>query len=251
VLTDTLPNGLSYLSATGTGWTCAATGATVTCNHPAALAADASSDLVLTVKVLPAAFDPASRQIQNTATVTGGGSAPAGATDTAPVSGSSVLTIGKKLVSYADDTATYRITVSNRGPNATAGLITVTDRLPTGLRLRSVHASDASWQCDGTVICQRSAALPVGVSSVITIVATVTAPAGSTITNTATVTGGSGTPGPATTSSAVLAVSASGSGGSGGLAQTGRDTRHPLNLAVGLLLAGLGLLLLGRRRRRS
>jgi large repetitive protein len=249
LLTDTLPDGLSYASATGTGWTCTATGATVSCDHPAALAADGSSELLVTVQVLPAAFDPASRQIQNTATVSGGGSPPASATDTAPVSGSSVLAIGKKLVSYAGNTATYRITVSNRGPNATDGRLTVTDRLPTGLRLRSVHASDTSWQCDSTVICLRSAALPVGASSAITIVATVAAPAGSTITNTATVTGGSGPPGPAA-SSAVLAVNASG-GGSGGLAQTGRDNRHPLNLAAGLLIAGLGLLLLGRRRRRS
>jgi len=121
------------------------------------------------------------------------------------------------------------------------------------LRLRSVQAAD--WQCDSTVICVRSAPLPVGASSTLTISATVNAPAGSRITNTATVTGSSGTSGPAATSSAVLAVSTTGGsgsdGGSGGLAQTGRDTRHPLNLAAGLLIAGLGLLLLGRRRRRS
>jgi uncharacterized repeat protein (TIGR01451 family)/fimbrial isopeptide formation D2 family protein/LPXTG-motif cell wall-anchored protein len=253
VLTDTLPDGLSYASASGTGWTCAATGATISCDHPAALAAGDSSALVLTVQVLPAAFDPADRTIVNTATVTGGGAPPASATDTAPVSALSVLTINKQLVSYIDNTATYRITVGNRGPNATDGRLTVTDRLPTGLRLRTVRASDGTWQCDSTVLCVRSAPLPAGASSTITIVAVVSAPAGSRITNTATVTGNSVPPGPAKTSSAVLAVSATGGsgGGSGGLAQTGRDTRDPLNLAAGLLAAGLGLLLLGRRRRRS
>jgi len=251
LLTDTLPDGLSYAAAAGTGWTCAA-GTTVSCSHPAALAAGASTELVLTVQVLPAAFDPISRQIRNTATVTGTGSPPASATDTAPVRALSVLAISKKLLSYADNVATYRITVVNRGPNPTDGSVTVTDRLPTGLRLRTVHGTD--WQCDGTVSCLRGTALPAGASSTVTVVATVSAPAGGTITNTATVTG-AGTSGPATTSSAVLAVSANGGGsastGSGGLAQTGRDTRHPLNVAFGMLLAGIGLLLLARRRRRS
>ncbi len=212
--------------------------------------------------VLPAAFDPATRTIQNTATVTGGGSPPASASDTAPVKALSVLTISKKLVSYADNLATFAITVGNQGPNPTDGLLTVTDRLPTGLRLRSVRASQNSWQCDNTVVCVRSVPMPAGSSGTITVVAVVTASAGSRITNTASLTGSAGhTPGPAVTSSAVLAVSASGgtsgsggsggSAGSGGLAQTGRDTRDPLTLSLGLLAAGLGLLLLGRRRRRS
>ena len=180
-----------------------------------------SSELVLAVQVLPAAYDPATGQIQNTATVTGGGSPPASATDTAPVHALSVLTIGKKLVSYADNVATYRITVGNHGPNPTDQLLTVTDKLPTGLRLRSVRASEASWQCDDTVVCTRSAPLSAGASSTITIVATVSAPAGSQITNRATLTGSrSHVPGPAVTSSAVLAVNANGGGsgstGSGG-----------------------------------
>jgi large repetitive protein len=256
-LTDTLPAGLSYDSVTGAGWTCAATGATVNCTHPGDLAVGDSSELVLAVHVLPAAYDPATGQIQNTATVTGGGSPPASATDTAPVHALSVLVIGKKLVSYADNVASYRITVGNRGPNPTDQLLTVTDKLPTGLRLRRVRASEASWQCDDTVVCTRSAPLSAGASSTITIVATVSAPAGSEITNRATLTGSrSHVPGPAVTSSAVLAVNANGggsgsSGSGGGLPQTGRDTRDPLTLAGGLLLAGLGMLLLARRRRRS
>jgi len=259
VLTDTLPDGLSYATASGTGWTCAATGGTVSCTHPASLAAGTSSSLVLTVDVLPAAFDATSGEIRNSATVTGGGSPPASATDTAPVHALAVLTISKKLMSYADNVATYRITVGNRGPNSTDESLTLTDKLPAGLRLRSVHAED-SWQCDNTVVCVRSLPLPAGASSTITIVAAVTAPAGSTITNLARLSASlAQLPGPAVSSSAVLAVTATGSGsgggsaggrGSGGLAQTGRDVRDPLTLAVGLLLAGIGLLVLSRRQRR-
>ncbi len=260
-LTDTLPDGLSYASASGAGWTCADTGTTVTCTYPAALAAGDSTELTLAVRVLPGAYDPASGQIQNTATVTGGGSPPATASDLAPVKPLSVLTIGKKLVSYADNVATYRITVVNHGPNPTDGALTVTDRLPTGLRLRAVSASEPSWHCDGTVTCVRSESLPSGASSTITITAVVTAPAGSSITNVAHLAAGtSPVTGPGGSSSAVLAVTASGSGSAGsggsggsggGLAQTGRDTRDPLDLAAGLVLIGFGLLLLGRRRRRS
>lgn len=36
-VTDTLPAGLTYNSATGTGWTCSASGQVVTCTHPATL----------------------------------------------------------------------------------------------------------------------------------------------------------------------------------------------------------------------
>ncbi|MFL6163229.1 MAG: LPXTG cell wall anchor domain-containing protein [Jatrophihabitantaceae bacterium] len=257
VLTDTLPAGLTYTAGAGTGWTCAAAGDTVTCGYPGALAAGGSTSLVLAVQVLPSAYDPATGQLENTATVTGAGSPPATAVDSAPVSPLSVLAISKTLVSYADNLATYRITVGNRGPNPSAELLTVTDQLPTGLRLRTVQASDGGWQCAQAVVCVRGTPLPAGASSTITVTASVSAPAGSSITNVASLTaGGSATP--AASSSAVLAVTATGSGGtgpggsaagSGGLAQTGRDTRDPSALGAGLLLAGLSLLLLGRRRR--
>ena len=35
---DTLPSGLSYVSASGAGWTCGAVGQTVSCTNPAVLA---------------------------------------------------------------------------------------------------------------------------------------------------------------------------------------------------------------------
>ena len=249
VITDALPAGLSYLSGSGTGWTCAEAGGTVTCTHPGNLAAGDSTSLTLAVRVLPSAYDPATSSIDNSATVTGGGSVPDTALDTAPVSPLSVLAISKELVSYADNLATYRITVSNGGPNQTNGLLTVTDPLPTGLTLRTVRA-DASWQCGSAVVCVRTAPLAAGAKSSITISATVSAPAGSRITNVATLTG-AGAPGSGVTSSAVLGVTATGGGptGSGGLAQTGRDTRDPFALSVGLLMFGFGLLVLSRRRR--
>ena len=80
-----------------------------------------------------------------------------------------------------------------------------------------------------------------------------TAAAGTTIGNVAIVSGGAPLGRSSASQSAVLAVTATGQDGpgSGGLPQTGRNDAEPSVLAIGLLLAGLGLLLLGRRPRRG
>ncbi|MFN0085952.1 MAG: SdrD B-like domain-containing protein [Blastocatellia bacterium] len=64
-VTDTLPAGMTYVSATGTGWTCAANGQTVSCTRTATLAPSASTTISLTVNL---AAQIAS-QVVNTATV--------------------------------------------------------------------------------------------------------------------------------------------------------------------------------------
>lgn len=53
---DTLPNGLSYASSTGTGWSCSPSAQIVTCTYFPSLAAAASSSLTFTVNVGSAAF---------------------------------------------------------------------------------------------------------------------------------------------------------------------------------------------------
>ena len=61
-VTDTLPVGLEFVSATGTDWTCAAVDADVTCDLTGPLAPDTSAEpITLTVNVLPAAY-PERRQ---------------------------------------------------------------------------------------------------------------------------------------------------------------------------------------------
>ncbi len=67
-VTDTLPAGLGYVSASGTGWTCGALGQDVTCTHPGPLAAGNSlPDIALTVSVGAAAVPG----VTNSATVSG------------------------------------------------------------------------------------------------------------------------------------------------------------------------------------
>ena len=69
-LTDVVPAGLTPTAASGTGWICSVTGATVTCTRSDALAPGASYPLV-TITVNVAANAPAS--VANTATISGGG----------------------------------------------------------------------------------------------------------------------------------------------------------------------------------
>ena len=66
VVTDTLPAGLSFVSGTGAGWTCAAAGQVVTCGHPPFLDPGQSlPDITLTVAVTM----PAAPSVSNTASV--------------------------------------------------------------------------------------------------------------------------------------------------------------------------------------
>ncbi|HET9408985.1 MAG TPA: C25 family cysteine peptidase [Candidatus Sulfotelmatobacter sp.] len=90
-------------------------------------------------------------------------------------------------------TASYTVTVSNVSPlAASTGTVTMSDTLPVGLTPTS--ASGTGWSCSiaaQTVSCVRSNSLPAGASyPSITINASVSQSAPSTVTNTATVSGG-------------------------------------------------------------
>ena len=54
-VTDTLPSGLGFVSGTGTGWSCSANAAVVTCTNAGPLAAGGISTITLTVSVAAAA----------------------------------------------------------------------------------------------------------------------------------------------------------------------------------------------------
>ena len=67
-VTDTLPAGLTYISASGSGWSCSASGQTVTCTHAGNLAVGANTaNITLTVAVSA----PAAPSVTNTAIVSG------------------------------------------------------------------------------------------------------------------------------------------------------------------------------------
>jgi len=140
-VTDTLPAGVAFVSATGTGWTCNQASGVVTCTR-AALALGTAPSITLTVTA-PAAGG----SLSNTATVA--------ATTGDPVSANNSSTQTTTVAASADAsltntdnpdpvnagaTLTYTLVASNAGPS-TASTITVTDTLPAGVTFQSASGS--------------------------------------------------------------------------------------------------------------
>ncbi len=163
---DPLPEGLTLVSVAGRDWTCATSGVTCTLDGPLAPGASATP-LTLTTRVLPAAYPG----VTNVATVSSDG------TETAPqdnagrdevvVPALSNLTIDK---SHEGDvvvggTVRYTLRVTNTGPTADPGPITVTDELPAGLSY--VTGAGEGWTCAAAaaVVCTRERPLAAGASA--------------------------------------------------------------------------------------
>lgn len=85
--------------------------------------------------------------------------------------------------------AAYTITVTNNGPGATSGMITLTDALPLGLTATGM--SGAGWTCVlATLVCTRSDSLAAATSyPPVTLIVNVSQTAPSTVTNLVTVAG--------------------------------------------------------------
>ena len=152
-VTDTLPPGLTLISMTGAGWSCAAT----TCTRSDVLMGGASyPSITVTVNVGLAATSP---QV-NQASVSGGGSASAAVSDSTllvPAGTPPALSVSKAHsgnFAQGQQNANYTITVSN-GPAAgpTSGTVTVTDAVPAGLAL--VSMAGTGWSCAANS-CTRS-----------------------------------------------------------------------------------------------
>ena len=190
-VTDALPAGLRYVSATGTGWTCAATGGTVTCARTGTLAPGATAEpITVTVTVLAAAYP----SVTNTATVAAQtpDPVPANNTDADAVTVPALvdLTIAKSHTGpvQVGSRASYAIVVTNNGPTADPGPQTVVDTLPTGLRF--VSGAGVGWACSAAgraVTCVHTGAITVGASVSFTLTVTVLPSAFPGVVNTATV----------------------------------------------------------------
>jgi uncharacterized repeat protein (TIGR01451 family) len=143
-VTDTLPAGLSFVSGTGTGWSCGAVGQDVTCTLTGALASGASAaDITLTVNIAAAAVP----SVTNTASVTGTNFDNVAANDSAsdptavlvPDLSTSIKTVVDLNGGDADpgDTLRYTITVNETGGAAVTG-VSVTDAIDALLNNFSV-----------------------------------------------------------------------------------------------------------------
>jgi uncharacterized repeat protein (TIGR01451 family) len=135
-VTDTLPAGLTYNAATGTGWTCGAVGQVVTCTHPATLNPGASfPPISLVVNVTEAA----AVNVNNTVTVSSPSfdlnSANNSDTDTTATIDPNVSTSTKSVVDVnggeasPGDTLRYTITL-NESAGGQAVNVSLTDSIP-------------------------------------------------------------------------------------------------------------------------
>jgi uncharacterized repeat protein (TIGR01451 family) len=187
---DSLPQGLTLNSFSGSGWGCSGT-TFVTCTRSDSLAANSSyPPLVLTVN-LGNAVSP----VINPVNVTGGGDSQShSATDTVNVT-KPVLAITKSHIGNftVGQPGNYTITVSNASSVATFGTVTLTDQLPFGMI--AIAVSGDGWGCSGlptsfSLTCTRSDTLAANSSYPNLVVTAVANGATVNATNSASVTGG-------------------------------------------------------------
>jgi uncharacterized repeat protein (TIGR01451 family) len=200
-VTDTLPTGLAPTAAdngTVNGWTVTTNGQAITATRSDALAPGGSYPILsLTVSVANNA--PAS--VINTATVAGGGetnTANDSASDPTRINQLPDLTISKSHTGnfkQGDSADTYTLSVSNIGTGPTAGTVSVTDTLPTGLAPTAADSGVLNgWTITTngqTITAVRGDVLTSGSSyPALTLTVSVADDAPASVTNTATVAGG-------------------------------------------------------------
>src|SRR5207342_2598053 len=145
-VTDTLPAGVTFVSATGTGWACSNVGnVSATCTRPA-LATGATAPTITIVVTAP----NQAGSLSNTASVasTTADPVPANNTSTAvtAVTASADLAITKSgpATVVAGNNVSYSLVVVNNGPSDAAN-VSVTDTLPVGVTF--VSATGTGWTC--------------------------------------------------------------------------------------------------------
>ena len=132
--------GLTFVSASGTGWTCVFSAPTLTCTRPGPYTGGTFTNMpVITLVAQVTEWNV----IPNTATITAPETDPSPANNNSNVNvtGTNTTTFGLTKISSRDRRAgvafNYTLTVRNTGYGAVAGTntITVTDTLPAGLEL--------------------------------------------------------------------------------------------------------------------
>lgn len=189
-VTDVLPSGVTFVSATPSQGTATNASGTIT-GALGSLASGASATITVVVGIASSA---AAGTLSNTATVT------STETDTVSTNNSATqsTTVSRSVdlaitnVDTADpviagNNVTYTITVTNAGPSDASG-VTVTDVLPTGLTFVSATASQGTATNASGTVTGALGNLASGASATITVIATVAGSFSGTLSNTATVT---------------------------------------------------------------
>lgn len=188
-VTDVLPAGVTFVSATASQGTATNAAGTIT-GTLGNIANGASATITVAVTVDPGTTGP----INNTATVTGTETE----TDTSDNSSSAATNVTRQVdlaITKVDspdpvivgNQLTYTMVVTNNGPSSATN-VTVSDVLPAGVTFASVTTSQGTAaNAAGTVTANLGTIAPSGTAT-ITLIVGVSASATGTITNTATVT---------------------------------------------------------------
>lgn len=188
-VTDPLAPGLTATAVNAPGWTCnALPAAQLTCSRSDALAPGANyPDIVVTVAI----GDDVTDEVENLATVSGGGDSNLGdntSSSTNPVSRVAdmaiVKTASKPQVAIGE-TFTYTLQVTNNGPSK-ATSVAVSDQIPSGLTFVSANPGCTFQPLNGTVVCALGT-MASGATKTITVTVKVDGTANGVISNTATV----------------------------------------------------------------
>lgn len=189
-IADSLPNGLTLVSAQGTGWTCNTTTGVAQCSYGNSIAPGDTALTTLVANVgataLPTVTNCATLTAPSGTTLTNGGRSCAVVT---PASGPDLAmtkTVNTDTLRVGG-TSVWTLSVTNRGVQATSQPITVTDTLAATLQPLSATGTGFTCTIAGQVVqCARTTPIAVNETVAIAVSATVrtTAPL-SPIANTA------------------------------------------------------------------
>lgn len=174
-LTDTLPGTLTYVSASGAGWSCSAAGQVVTCTRASVASGVVLPDVTIRTRVTGAVTGIITNPVTIGATsptdpITSNNTSTANVTVTTGTDLAVTKSVSPNPAISGQD-ATFTLQPRNNGPFDAANA-TVIDTLPAGFSF--VSAVGAGWSCSAvgqTVTCDR-ATYSVGATDDITLVAT-------------------------------------------------------------------------------
>lgn len=209
IVTDTLPEFMTFTSATGEGWTCTNDGQSVSCSRDVAVAGPAGSIPAITVVALidsatPVDAETGEATLVNTAALTTGSTStitnpPAVDVPVIAQADLELVKTGASATAVAGTDFTWNFAVKNNGSSDAAGPLTITDTLPAFQSL--VSATGTGWDCVAgdlpedsdkgqTLTCTIESGLVAGASAEVLAVKVhidASAPADEAVTNTAVV----------------------------------------------------------------